>query len=51
MAPPFPWLAMMALAMCLISHMYTQSSQFAYVGYMVEYLGVVEDKDQVGELS
>ena len=33
----------------LVSYVIVQISVFAYVGYMVEDLGVVRDKDQAGE--
>ncbi|CAN0113599.1 unnamed protein product [Ectocarpus sp. 12 AP-2014] len=48
MGTPFPWLPMLAMATGLVSHSYTVTSLFPYVGYMVEHLGVAGDKDQAG---
>lgn len=47
---PFPWLPMLAIATGLISHSYCLSSLFPYVGYMVQHIGVTDDKDEAGEL-
>lgn len=49
MATPFPWPPMLAIAIGLISHSYSLSSLFPYVGYMVQQLGVADDKDEAGE--
>ena len=48
MEAPFPWLPMLALAIGLVSHSYSLSSLFPYVGYMVQHLGVTDDKDEAG---
>ncbi|CAM9581917.1 unnamed protein product [Ectocarpus sp. 12 AP-2014] len=48
METPFPWLPMLALAIGLVSHSYSLSSLFPYVGYMVQHLGVADDKDEAG---
>ncbi|CAM9564568.1 unnamed protein product [Ectocarpus sp. 6 AP-2014] len=48
MGTPFPWLPMLALAIGLVSHSYSLSSLFPYVGYMVQHLGVADDKDEAG---
>lgn len=48
-ATPFPWLPMLAIAIGLVSHSYSLSSLFPYVGYMVQQLGVAEDKDEAGQ--
>ncbi|CAB1117720.1 unnamed protein product [Ectocarpus sp. CCAP 1310/34] len=48
MGTPFPWLPMLALAIGLVSHSYSLSSLFPYVGYMVQHLGVTDDKDEAG---
>ncbi|CAN0142038.1 unnamed protein product [Ascophyllum nodosum] len=45
---PFPWLPMLAIATGLVSHSYALSSLFPYIGYMVQYLGVTDDKDEAG---
>ncbi|CAB1117719.1 unnamed protein product [Ectocarpus sp. CCAP 1310/34] len=48
METPFPWLPMLALAIGLVSHSYSFSSLFPYVGYMVQHLGVTDDRDEAG---
>lgn len=48
---PFPSLPMAALTMGLFSAWFVQLSMSAYVGYMVDNLGIVNDKDQAGEAS
>eukprot|EP00904_Undaria_pinnatifida_P008634 jgi/Undpi1/4900/HiC_scaffold_19.g08252.m1 len=45
---PFPYLPMMAIMASLVSSMVVQMSVYAYAGYMVEHLGVVDDKDEAG---
>eukprot|EP00752_Nemacystus_decipiens_P011400 g10125.t2 len=45
---PFPWPPMLAIAIGLVSHSYSLSSLFPYVGYMVQQLGVAGDKDEAG---
>ena len=42
---------MLAMTTGLVSHSYTVTSLFPYAGYMVEHLGVAEDKDQAGTYS
>ena len=46
---PFPWMPMLALAVGLVSHSYSLSSLFPYVGYMVQHLGITDDKDEAGQ--
>ena len=46
---PFPYTAMTAIMTGLISQQVVQMSIFAYAGFMVEYLGAVDDKDEAGE--
>lgn len=48
-ATPFPWMPMLAIAIGLISHSYSLSSLFPYVGFMVQQLGVAQDKDEAGQ--
>ncbi|CAN0535105.1 unnamed protein product, partial [Laminaria digitata] len=48
---PFPWLPMVAIAICLVTAMYTLSSLFPYAGYMVQHLGVTDDKDEAGKFA
>eukprot|EP00752_Nemacystus_decipiens_P011395 g10122.t1 len=47
-ATPFPWLPMLAIAVGPVSHSYALTSLFPYVGYMVQSLGVTDDKDEAG---
>lgn len=49
MATPFPWLPMLSIAVGLVSHSYALTSLFPYVGYMVQSLGVTDDKDKSGQ--
>ena len=46
---PFPYLPMTAIMAGLVSQQVVIMSIFAYAGFMVEYLGAVDDKDQAGE--
>ena len=46
---PFPYLPMAAILASLVSNLVVQMSVFSYAGFMVEYFGVVDDKDQSGE--
>ena len=46
---PFPFLVMLAIMACLISTTVVEMSVFSYAGYMVEHLGVVDDKDESGD--
>lgn len=48
-ATPFPWPPMLAIAVGLVSHAYALTSLFPYVGYMVQSLGVTDDKDEAGQ--
>ena len=48
---PFPYMAMVAILASLVSYLLVQMSVFSYAGYMVEYLGVVDDKDKSGEIG
>lgn len=50
MPSPFPWLPMLAISISLVSHSYALTSLFPYVGYMVQHLGITDDKDEAGEL-
>eukprot|EP00904_Undaria_pinnatifida_P000576 jgi/Undpi1/10519/HiC_scaffold_29.g12969.m1 len=45
---PFPYMPMLAIMISLVSYLVVQISVFAYAGYMVEHLGVVDDKDKAG---
>ena len=46
---PFPYLPMLAIMASLVSSMVVQMSVFAYAGYMVEHLGVVDNTDEAGD--
>ena len=46
---PFPYVAILAIMACLVSSMVVEMSVYAYAGYMVEHLGVVDDKDEAGD--
>lgn len=48
---PFPYLPMGAILVSLVSFLVIQMSIFAYAGFMVEYLGIVSQKDKAGETS
>ena len=48
---PFPYMPMVAILASLVSYLIVQMSVFAYAGYMVEYLGAVDDKNKAGETS
>lgn len=48
---PFPYLPMASIISSLVSEKIIQMSVFAYAGFMVEHLGVVNDKDKAGETS
>ena len=37
--------------MGLVAHSYALSSLFPYAGYMVQYLGVTDDKDEAGKFT
>lgn len=41
---------MLAIMASLVSYLIAQISVYAYAGYMVEHLGVVDDKDKAGEM-
>ena len=47
----FPYLPMAAILASLVSNLVVQMSVFSYAGFMVEYLGVVDDKDKAGEIE
>lgn len=47
---PFPYLPMVAIMASLLSLLIAEMGVFSYAGYMVEYLGVVDNKDQAGEI-
>ena len=47
---PFPYLPMAAIMAALVSQQVVQMSIFSYAGFMVEYLGAVDDKDKAGEI-
>ena len=51
MGTPFPWLPMMAISVCLVTVAYALCNLFPYVGYMVQDLGVTDDKDGAGKFS
>lgn len=40
---------MLAISIGLVGHSYALTSLFPYVGYMVEHLGVTDDKDEAGQ--
>lgn len=42
---------MVAIATCLVAHAYALRSLFPYVGYMVQHLGVTDDKDEAGKFA
>lgn len=46
---PLPVLPLLAISMSLLSQIFVQVSLFAYVGYMVQHLDVVDSKDEAGE--
>lgn len=46
---PFPYMPMVAIMASLLSLLIAEMGVFSYAGYMVEYLGVVDNKDQAGE--
>ena len=46
---PFPFMPLLAIMFSLVSYMVIQMSVFSYVGFMVEYLGVVDNTDKAGE--
>lgn len=46
---PFPWVPMLALSVSFLSNSYCISSLFAYLGYMMEHIGVADNKDEAGE--
>lgn len=46
--PSFPVLPMMVLVVSMLSAWIVELSLSSYAGYMVEFLGVVEDKDKAG---
>ena len=41
---------MLAIMISLVSYLVVQISLYAYAGYMVEHLGVVDEKDKAGEI-
>ncbi|MEP5374337.1 MAG: hypothetical protein ABJQ14_00895 [Hyphomicrobiales bacterium] len=47
---PFPYMPMLAIMASLVGQQVVQMSVFAYAPFMVEYLGVVDDKDEAGEI-
>lgn len=51
MGTPFPWAPMVAISTGLVAHSYALSSLFPYVGYMVQHLGVTDDKDEAGKFT
>lgn len=46
---PFPYMPMLAIMASLAGQQVVQMSVFAYAAFMVEDLGVVDDKDKAGE--
>ena len=46
---PFPYMPMTAIMVGLVSQQVVQMSIFAYAGFMVEFLGAVDDTDKAGE--
>lgn len=47
---PFPYLPMAAIVVSMVSEQIIYMSVFAYAGFMVEDLGVVDNKDKAGEI-
>eukprot|EP00904_Undaria_pinnatifida_P003321 jgi/Undpi1/12990/HiC_scaffold_7.g02654.m1 len=45
---PFPYLPMTAIMVGLVSQQVVQMSIFSYAGFMVEFLGAVDDTDKAG---
>eukprot|EP00904_Undaria_pinnatifida_P003322 jgi/Undpi1/12991/HiC_scaffold_7.g02655.m1 len=45
---PFPYMPMTAIMVGLVSQQVVQMSIFAYAGFMVEFLGAVDDTDKAG---
>lgn len=45
----FPVLPMMVLVVSLLSAWFVELSLSSYVGYMVEHLGIVDNKGEAGE--
>ena len=48
---PFPLLPMVAISLCLVTVAYSICNLFPYAGYMVQHLGVTDDKDEAGKLA
>lgn len=46
---PFPYLPMVAIMTTLVTDSVAQMNVIAYAGFMVEDLGVVDDKDKAGK--
>lgn len=42
---------MVAIVMCLVTVTYTLCNPFPYAGYMVQHLGVADDKDEAGKFA
>lgn len=51
MKTPFPWRPMVAIAISIVTVMYTLCNLFPYAGYMVRHLGVTDDKDEAGKFA
>ena len=45
---PFPYLPMVAIMTTLVTDSVAQMNVIAYAGFMVEFLGVVDDKNEAG---
>ena len=48
---PFPYFPLAAIVASLVSQQVVQMSVFSYAPFMVEYVGVVDDSDEAGEMS
>lgn len=51
METPFPSVPMVVIVTCLVTEMYTLCNLFPYAGYMVQHLGVADDKDESGQFA
>lgn len=45
---PFPWAPMIAISAAFLSHTFSLTGLYPYVGYMVEHVGATDDKDRAG---
>lgn len=45
----FPWVKMMVLLTVFVSHWIVNYGTTSYLGYMVQHLNIVDDKDKAGK--